>query len=396
MTILSTSITELPNPEPHAAAHSTRVAAHIRHEINSNGGQIPFSRFMELALYSPGLGYYSAGAHKFGAQGDFVTAPELSPLFSRCVARQCEEILGFTSREILELGAGTATMAATVLQELDALNALPNRYTILELSGDLRARQQETLKSQVPQLVERVRWIDSLPKEGFQGIIMGNEVLDAMPVERFRITPDGPRPLHVTCKQDHFVECEGPANQALNNRVAALAATLGYTFPMGYESEINVHLKPWLAAFAERLYKGALLFLDYGYPRREYFHSQRSMGTLLCHYRHRVHSNPFILPGLQDITANVDFSAVADAAIEAGLELAGYTSQNYFLLGCGLETLLAEADPKDTPRYLEMMRQVKLLTLPGEMGERYKAIALTRGLSQPLRGFSVYDERKRL
>jgi SAM-dependent MidA family methyltransferase len=287
-------------------------------------------------------------------------------------------------------------MAAEILAELNALHSLPDRYNILELSGDLRGRQQETLSTRIPQLVERVRWIDRLPDPGFQGVIVGNEILDAMPVERFRITPNGPRPLHVTCEQDHFIECQGPANQELTNRVAGLEATSGYTFPIGYESEINDHLKPWLTTFAERLERGALLVLDYGYPRREYYHPQRHMGTLVCHYRHRVHSNPFILLGLQDITANVDFSAVAEAAIDAGLELAGYTSQNYFLLGCGLETLLAEADPNDTRRYLELVRQVKLLTLPGEMGERFKAIALTKGLSQPLRGFSYYDERKRL
>jgi SAM-dependent MidA family methyltransferase len=217
-----------------------------------------------------------------------------------------------------------------------------------------------------------------------------------MPVERFRITQDGPRRLLVACEKNRFVACEGPANQDLTNRIAALEKTLGYPFPVGYESEINSYLKPWLAVFAKRLEKGALLFLDYGYPCREYYHPQRHMGTLVCHYRHRVHNNPFILPGLQDITANVDFSAVAEIAVETGLELAGYTSQSYFLLGCGLENLLSEVDPNDTRRYLEQVRQVKLLTLPGEMGERYKAIALTKGLLEPLRGFSHYDERKRL
>lgn len=397
MAILSDSMTELPEPEPQATAHSVRVATHIRRAINANRGQIPFSRFMELALYSPGLGYYSAGARKFGAPGDFVTAPEISPLFSRCLARQCQEILGVTTGgEILELGAGTGVMAATILTELNALDTLPNHYKILEVSGDLRIRQRETLTTQAPHLVERVQWIDTLPAQGFQGVIVGNEILDAMPVERFRITQNGPRPLQVICEEDRFVACEGPANRDLTNLVATLEETLGYTFPVGYESEINVHLKPWLKTFAERLERGALLFLDYGYPRREYYHPQRHMGTLVCHYRHRVHNNPFILPGLQDITANVDFSAVAEAAIDAGLELAGYTSQGYFLLGCGLETLLAEVDPNDNPRYLERVRQVKLLTLPGEMGERYKAIALTKGLSQPLRGFSYYDESRRL
>lgn len=397
MAILPNSMTELPEPEPQAANHSARVAARIRDAIDANGGNISFSQFMALVLYSPGLGYYSAGADKLGAQGDFVTAPELSPLFSRCFARQCQEILGFMEGgEILELGAGTGKMAAEILAELNTLDTLPNRYNILEVSGDLRARQRQTLTTRAPQLAERVRWLDRLPDPGFRGVIVGNEILDAMPVERFRITQDGPRPLHVTCEKDHFVDCEGPTNKDLTDRIAALEDTLGHTLPLGYESEINSQLNPWLTTFAERLETGALLFVDYGYPRREYYHPQRRMGTLVCHYRHRVHSNPFILPGLQDITANVDFSAVADAAIDAGLELAGYTSQGYFLLGCGLETLLAEVDPNDTPRYLERVRQVKLLTLPGEMGERYKAIALTKGLSKPLRGFSYYDERKRL
>lgn len=390
------SATRLPDLDSEASAHSARVTAHIRGAIAAQGGQLPFSRFMALALYGPGLGYYSAGARKFGASGDFVTAPEVSTLFSRCLARQCRAVLAETQGSILELGAGTGIMAADMLQELLALNTLPERYAILELSAELRARQQRTLATRVPQLLERVVWLDTWPETGFRGVIVGNEVCDAMPVERFRITSAGPRPFQVVWEQDRFGWREGPVDATLSASVAAVETALGWKLPLGYESEINLGLTSWLTSLAERLDQGVILLLDYGYPRREYYHPQRTSGTLLCHYRHRVHADPLILPGLQDITASVDFTAVAEAAVAADLDVAGYTSQGFFLLGCGLENLLGDTDPEDTLRYLELTRQVKLLTLPGEMGARYKAIALTRGIANPLQGFTWYDERMRL
>ena len=387
----------LPAPDPVAAAHGARLLDHLRAEIAAAGGAISFARFMDLALYAPGLGYYRAGARKFGPGGDFVTAPELSPLFSRCLARQCQEILAaLGGGQIVELGAGTGIMAADLLLELRALDALPQRYAILELSGELRERQRQTLADRAPDLLDRVVWLDAPPEPGFRGVVLGNEVLDALPVERFRITAPGPRRLMVTWTGAGLAWAVGEEDPAVTAAVAQLESDLDWRLPEGYCSEYVPHLEGWLEAIAEPLAAGALLFVDYGYPRREYYHPERTMGTLLCHYRHRVHDDPLILPGLQDITASVDFTAVADAAVVAGLEVAGYTSQNYFLFGCGLMALLAEVDAADSVRYLEQARQVKLLTLPGEMGDRFQAIALTRNLDIPLRGFAFRDERRRL
>lgn len=388
----------LPAPDPVAAAHSAQLLDHLHAEIMAAGGAISFARFMDLALYAPGLGYYCAGAHKFGAGGDFVTAPELSPLFSRCLAHQCREILDHLGGgTILELGAGTGIMAADVLQELRLLDALPERYAILELGGELRDRQRQTLADRVPDLLERVIWLDALPEPGaLRGVILGNEVLDALPVERFCITPAGPRRLNVAWTETGLDWIEGAEDSEVTATIKQIEAELGWRLPEGYTSEYLPHLEDWLRAIAEPLAAGALLLVDYGYPRREYYHPERTAGTLLCHYRHRVHDHPLILPGLQDITASVDFTAVADAAVAAGLEVEGYASQNYFLFGCGLMELLAEVDSADAVRYLEQVRQVKLLTLPGEMGDRFHAIALTRNLDLPLRGFAVRDERSRL
>ncbi|MDQ2696957.1 MAG: SAM-dependent methyltransferase [Pseudomonadota bacterium] len=382
----------LPAPDPAAAAHSRRLTALIRAELDA-AGSLPFERFMELALYAPGLGYYRCGTAKFGPGGDFVTAPELSPLFSRCLARQCAEILERTGGDILELGAGSGVMAADMLAGLDALHCLPQRYAILELSAELRHRQQQTINRRVPQLAQRVRWLDRLP-EGFRGVMVGNEVADALPVQRFRLTAAGPRPLHVAW-DNGFVWHEGPADGTLTAAVEAIQDDLKLPLPPGYESEISLRLPAWLSALAASLTVGVLLLIDYGYPRREYYHPQRAAGTLLCHYRHRVHADPFVLVGLQDITASIDFTALADAADAAGLRLAGYASQSWFLLGCGLPELLAGADP-GSARYMDLARQAKLLTLPGEMGGRFKAMALSRGVDGPLRGFAAFDESGRL
>lgn len=398
----------LPAPDPAAAAHSARLLDYIRAKITAAGGAISFARFMELALYAPGLGYYCAGTRKFGSGGDFVTAPELSPLFSRCLARQCQEILGgLGGGAILELGAGTGIMAADLLQELCALDALPERYMILELSGELQERQRQTLAQRTPDLLERVVWLEALPKRGWRGVILGNEVLDALPVERFRITAQGPRRLMVVWTENGLASVEGEDDPSVTACVARIEQAIDSRLPEGYTSEYVPQLKGWLAAIAESLVAGALLLIDYGYPRYAYYHPERVNGTLLCHYRHRAHDDPLILPGLQDITANVDFTAVAEAARDAGLSVAGYATQSCFLFGCGLMELLAEAmppgddaggipNPAHSVHYLEQARQVKLLTLPGEMGERFQAIALTRNLEMPLRGFAFRDDRGRL
>lgn len=385
----------LPPPDAEALAHSAQLVERIRAEIDAQG-PLGFARFMELALYAPGLGYYSAGARKFGAAGDFVTAPELSPLFSRCLARQCAEVLEtLGGGDILEFGAGSGVMAADILLELECLGCLPERYLIMELSGELRQRQRETLAARAPGLLARVSWLDGLPDAPMHGVILGNEVLDALPVERFRIGDQGIESLSVAWGGAGFSWQAEPAGPALRAAVAALEASLGEALPPGYSTEINLALPAWMQGLADVLATGAVLLIDYGYPRREYYHPQRNQGTLMCHYRHRAHPDPFLWPGLQDITAYVDFSAVAEAGAVAGLNLAGFAHQAAFLIGCGLEELFT-APVVDIHEQLERARQVKLLTLPGEMGERFKVIGFSRDYARPLRGFALDDRRGRL
>lgn len=382
-------------PDAAAAEHSRRLAALIRQEAAAKGGHIPFDRFMELALYAPGLGYYVAGARKLGRQGDFVTAPELSPLFGRCVASQCREVLeALDGGDILELGAGSGILAAEVLSALSATGCLPGRYLILELSPDLRERQQILLAKRVPDLLARVQWLDRLPA-GFRGCVLANEVLDAMPVHRFRIGANGePLELFVRPTPDGWAETAAePVSPGLAETVRALRNE-GLALDPGYESEINLRLGPWIRALAESMEQGLALLIDYGYPRSEYYLADRRGGTLMCHYRHCAHTDPFLHPGLQDITAHVDFTAVAEAGSLAGLRLAGYTTQAHFLIGCGLDRLLAEATREaDT---MDLILGAKQLVMPSDMGERFQVVGLEKGVEAPLAGFSFRDLRGRL
>ena len=389
-------VPELPAPSAPALAHSARLAELIRHEIRAGGGAIPFSRYMELCLYRPGYGYYSAGAEKFGAAGDFVTAPEVSPLFGRCLARSCGAVLErLGNGVILEFGAGTGALAAVLLAELERLDRLPDRYFILERSGELRDRQRAALRRLTPALSGRVDWLDRFPDGGVHGLMLANEVLDAMPVERFRWNGESVERGHVECRGETFEECFREASGArLDAAVRRLAADS--EFAGDYVSEINLQLAPWLQGVAAALERGLVLLIDYGYPRREYYHPEHREGTLICHYRHRTHGNPFLWPGLQDITAHVDFTAVAEAGTVAGLEVIGYTSQAWFLLDCGLEEMLRAAGPVDSAGYLRQAQEAKTLILPGEMGERFKCIGLARGLDHPVRGFRSQDFRYRL
>jgi len=380
---ISKALADLPLPAPDALAHSRRLTEHIRAAIREAGGAIPFSRYMELALYAPGLGYYSAGARKFGAEGDFITAPELSPLFSRCLARQCVEVLAEVQEgSILELGAGSGIMAADMLQELQRLGRLPAEYLILEVSGELRERQQQTLATQATALASRVRWLDALP-DAFSGVILGNEVLDALPAERFRKTSSGHEEYCVKQQGEGFAWGRRPAGAHLSAVLSAFETTLPAPLASGYTSEICLGVMPLVSSLAALLQRGALLLMDYGYPRTAYYHRERSMGTLMCHYRQLAHDDPFLYPGLQDITTHVDFTAVAEAGTSSGLDLAGYTTQAHFLMGLGI----AETAGAD----IRAAQQVKLLTLPEEMGERFKAIGFTRGLDSPLAGFALRD-----
>jgi SAM-dependent MidA family methyltransferase len=384
-------MSRLPSPSPDALAHGRALAEYIRQAIEQAGGALSFAEYMRLALYAPGLGYYSAGARKFGEHGDFVTAPELSPLFSYCLARQAAQVLEeLGGGEILEFGAGSGGMAADILAELERLDCLPTRYFILELSADLRARQQDLLQARLPHLRDRVTWLDELPVTRLRGVLLANEVLDAMPVARFRVAENGEiEEFYVRQDGDGFAWITRQAQEPLRGQVAMLG------LPAGYISELNPTLSAWCAALAESLEAGLILLIDYGFPRREYYHPQRHQGTLMCHYRHHAHTDPFFYPGLQDITAHVDFTAVADAALAAGLELAGYTTQADFLLASGLEEMLAASDPTDYAAHLALMQRIKPLIMPSEMGELFKVMGLSRELSTPLRGFSR-DRRKRL
>ena len=378
----------LPAPGVAALAHSERLRRRIVTAIREHGGVMRFSRFVELALYEPGLGYYSAGATKFGPAGDFVTAPELGPFFGRCLARWAAGVLGdLGGGEVLELGGGSGALAADVLEAMDALGAPPRRYRILEVSADLRSRQRVRVERLAPALAARVEWVDAVPAAPFRGLILANEVLDALPFERFRIRSDGARALGVTETDGVLDWAELPAGPDLETALAAIEADLGRPFPAGYESECCPGLADWAAAVTAPLAAGAVLFVDYGLPRRAYYHPERAAGTMMCHYRHRAHCDPFLWPGLQDISAWVDFTAVADAGLAAGLELLGLTTQAAFLLESGAEEVIAEAAVAD-PAVAAAGRR---LLLPGEMGERFKVMGFGRGRVGPLPGLTLSD-----
>lgn len=370
---------------------------HLAAAIEAAGGSLPFDGFMEMALYAPGLGYYVNGRRKLGEGGDFTTAPEVSPLFGQCLAQQTAECLRHLGGgQVLEIGAGSGRMAGDLLAELARLEMLPEAYLILELSPDLQAAQRETLARAVPDLLPRVHWLQSLPEVGWQGVVLGNELLDAMPVHRFRRRGECWQELHVGIGDDGFED------RWQTSASPRLAEALGHIWPGGagpgeaYASEINLRLAPWLQALAQRIVRGYLLLIDYGYTRAEYYHPQRSMGTLICHHRQRAHADPYLLPGLQDITASVDFTALAEAALAAGLQVVGYTTQAHFLIDNGLEQRLAPSDPNDPRAHLQLMQGVKRLTLPGEMGERFKVMALACDAPDDLSGFRSRDLRDRL
>jgi SAM-dependent MidA family methyltransferase len=381
----------LPALSPEESAHSEQLVQRIRDAIEAAGGWISFERFMEMALYEPGLGYYSAGATKLGSEGDFVTAPEISPLFSRCLANQCVQVLDtLGGGHILELGAGSGVMAADVLSELDRQQKTPDRYLILEVSADLRERQRALLQRRLPHLMDRIEWLDRLP-EDFRGVLLANEVLDALPIQRFRIRGLQVNQLGVTWELGRLDWSEVHADGALEATVREIEYNLGEPFADGYTSEINVRLSQWISGIAASMKQGAAFFIDYGLPRRQYYAASRSAGTMLCHFRHRFHDDPLINVGVQDIGAWVDFTAVAEAAVAAGMSVAGYTTQAHFLIGAGIEQFLAPTNDDELASRLQMARQAMLLTLPGEMGERFKVIGLAKGLELPWRGFSVRD-----
>jgi SAM-dependent MidA family methyltransferase len=368
---------ELPAPEPQALAASRALLDRIGAELAGAGNWIPFARYMELALYEPVLGYYAAGARKLGAGGDFVTAPELSPLFGRALARQVAQLLG-PGDAVLEFGAGSGVLAEVLLAELDGV-----KYEILETSPELRDRQRKRLGN-------RVHWLDQLPRN-FHGVMLANEVVDAMPVHALAWTRNGVLERGVCANENQLAW----SDRAAGGRVLDQAKELDVELPPAgrYESELALFARAWMRSIARLLERGALLVIDYGFPAREYFHPQRSMGTLACHYRHRVHGDPFYLPGLQDITAHVDFSALARAAADGGLDVLGYANQAQFLVNCGITDLLAAENPADAKRYLPAAAAAQKLLSPSEMGELFKVLAVGKGVKDSLQGFIRGDRR---
>ena len=379
----------LPEPTPDARAHSDRVAAHVRGEIAASGGWISFARYMELALYAPGLGYYSAGARKLGKAGDFVTAPEISPLYGQTLARQVHQIMQAGFDEVLEVGAGSGALAATLLEELERSGKAPRNYLILELSADLRERSRDTLAARVPHLLERVAWLNRLPP-AFSGVVLGNEVLDAMPVHVVRVHRGKVEEGGVGLRNERFDWSWRLASGEL------LEAARALDLPEGFRTEIPLAMRGFVRSLAGVLEKGVGLFIDYGFPQSEYYHPQRKEGTLMCHYRHHAHADPFFLPGLQDITSHVDFSAVATAARASGLDLAGYASQAQFLVNCGITEVMSRTPAEHSAAFLPIANQANRLMSPAEMGELFKAIAFSRGFPASLLGFREGDRRQAL
>jgi len=383
----------LPKPSPDAQAYSDALKQRIGDEIEAAGGWIGFVRFMELALYAPGMGYYSGGAHKFGAAGDFVTAPEISSLFSQTLAAQAAQVMALSAPQIIEVGAGSGRLAADLLLELELRGALPERYGILELSGELRERQRASIAQRAPHLLARVDWLNRLP-EHFDGAVLANELLDAMPVSLVVWNDAMIHERGVSLENGEFVWRDRPAQGRVLERAQALADE--YVLPAGYSSEINLAAADWTAAWGRILGRGALVLIDYGFPRHEYYHEQRNTGTLMCHYRHQAHGEPFYLPGLQDITAHVDFTAIVEAGFDAGLELLGYTTQASFLLNCGLPEILGRTPADDPKRYLPQARAAQKLISPAEMGDLFKVIALGKGIDATLVGFAENDRSETL
>jgi SAM-dependent MidA family methyltransferase len=373
--------TDLPEPDADARAHSERLAALIRGEIAASGGTLDFARYMELALYAPGLGYYSAGAAKFGADGDFITAPELGFVFARCLARALAPTLCATRGDILELGPGSGALAAELLLELERLDALPVRYRLLERSADLRGRQRALILRRCPHLEKLSEWLDAPPEQPWRGALVANEVIDALPVRRFALRADGVHACVVGVDAGgHLIEREIPADASLTGAVTTALGPRLDALPRPYKSEVCPMLEPWLAEVARSLEQGDAWFMDYGYARDDYYAPQRRDGTLRCHYRHRAHDDPLRWPGLQDITAWVDFDALTAAAVAAGFEPDGNMTQAQFLISNGLDGVFDDAfarAPDEAARY-RLAQEVKRLMLPGEMGERFRVLRFRR------------------
>lgn len=391
----------LAEPDDEAKKRSRLLVQCIKEECEQAGGWIRFSAFMNTALYQPGLGYYSGGLQKFGERGDFITAPEVSPLFGQCLAGQVAEVFQ-NIREIsdeklfvIEFGAGSGVLAVDVLLQLEQLDALPEKYLILELSAELQNRQQETIKHKAPHLYERVQWLQQLPENVSNAVVIANEVLDAMPVECFRINGEKTDALMVAVKDEKLI-CSYLADDNLADAIRSIKQRSEIELADGYRSELNPAIAGWLAALENRLQRAVILLIDYGYNEKEYYHPDRSEGTLMCYYRHKAHGDFFWWPGLQDITAFVNFTDVAYSAVDCGLDMAGYTTQAAFLLANGISDLHASQVTDEVQQQIKLSQQIKTLTLPSEMGDRFKVMALTKNYDKLLKGFSMLDLSNRL
>ncbi len=384
----------LPPASEIALAHSHTLQTLIRDMIHAAGGWIPFEQFMNLALYAPGLGYYSSGATKLGSAGDFVTAPEISSLFGRTLAQQVLQISRqMKHADILEFGAGSGKLALDLLLELEKSDALPGKYFILEVSAELRQRQQTLFANKAPHLVQAIEWLEQLPAQ-FTGTILANEVLDAMPVHIVTWRNNELFERGVTWENHQFAWQDRPINNAELKHIASqLTPQINPDnhLVFSYVSEINLTAGHFMRSLTNLLQQGVILLVDYGFGLSEYYHPQRNQGTLMSHYRHHAHDDPFYLPGLQDITSHVDFSAVTQAAEDSGLALLGYTTQAYFLINCGITGILAQTPAEDTSSFLPQSSQLQKLISPAEMGELFKVIAFGKDFSEPLIGFSAGD-----
>lgn len=381
----------LPALDPESQAHGRQIHFYLTERIREAGGWLTFEDWMQAALYAPGLGYYSAGSTKFSHAGDFTTAPEISPLFGQTLARQVAQVLRATdSAQVLEFGAGSGALAAALIPALQDMG-LDVNYQIIELSADLRTRQATRLAHVQPS----VQWRDTLP-ESFIGCVLANEVLDAMPATLFRWDENGV--LMELCVSldtrpdaaSPFCYAERPAPNDLAERIAQRMPPLP-----GYRSEINVQAEAWIRQMGQWLTRGAALLIDYGFPQHEYYHPQRAQGTLMCHFRHHAHDQALVHAGLQDITTHVDFTAMADAALEGGLDVLGYTAQARFLMNSGLTDLIAQPDGDATHRS-KQLTAVNMLVSEAEMGELFKVLAIGRDVDGPLLGFMLGDRRDRL
>ena len=379
-------MSSLPTLGADAAAHSQDLLLLIQTEILTNGGWLSFERLMQLALYQPTLGYYSGGSQKFGKGGDFVTAPEISPLFAQCIARQAAQVLQATQGDILELGAGTGQLACDLLSELQALNQLPEHYYVLEVSEYLRGIQQQKISKLAKDLAEKVVWLNCLP-EAFEGLIFANEVLDALPVSLIKNTEHGLVEVGISVENSQLVWTEKPMDAS-----ALQAYGQKLNLPVHYQTEVCLSSTGLVNSLSECLHIGAILLVDYGFGAAEYYHPQRDEGTLMCHFQHYAHSNPLINLGLQDITSHVNFTQIAVAGIDSGCELVGYTNQAHFLINCGLTEILNQTPADDIVRYLPLTTAANKLISPAEMGDLFKVIGLTKNLEIDLIGFAAGDK----